>query len=170
MIYAATVVSPGVLNPLAYIVLPAYTRTDGLDAIQIEALPISGLYPLPGDVVFCAEGINDFFQTPQALINDNGGAFPLIFGTLASPLLLKTDMQLLGKMTLGLGLFKMVIGDNAAAWAKGVDASLAALYTWAATGLPPGGGGTGGIVPFPGTPAPVPWVDATNLSQNHTLD
>ena len=168
MIYAATVISPGVLNPLAYLVQPSYTRIDGLDALPIEAFPINGLFPLTGDVVFCAEGINDFSQSMQAIINDNGGAFPLIFGSLASPLVFKTDMQLLGKMTLGLGLYKMALGDPLATWAKGIDAALTALYAWAATGVAPGP--AGGIVPFPETPPLVAWNDTTNLSQNHTLD
>ena len=170
MIYAAVVISPGIKNPKAFLVTPQYTRIDGVAALNIEALPVSGLSCLPGDVVFCAEGINDFAQASQIIFNDNGGAYPLIFGTLASPLLLKTDFKLLGKMTLGLGTAKMVLGDSLATWAQAMDAAMTALYAWAATGIPPNPSGLfGGISPFPRTPALTPW-SAANLSQNHKLD
>ena len=77
MIYAATVLSPGV-TPNTFMVAPQYSRVDGTDALPIEALPVSGLVPTIGDTVFCAEGLNDFLQSKQMIFNDNGGAFPLI--------------------------------------------------------------------------------------------
>jgi hypothetical protein len=167
MIYAAEVISAGILNPDAFVVQPKYTRIDGVDALTIEALPINGLYPTVGDIVFCAEGINDFDQETQLIINDNGGAYPLIFATLASPIVYKIDMTLLGKMILGEGTEPMVLGDSLKAWCQGIDNALSALYQWAATGVAPGP--TGGISPFPGTPALVAWSD-DNLSENHKLD
>jgi len=167
MIYAAIIVSAGIINPDAFVVKPQYTRIDGTDALNIEALPLSGLFPTVGDIVFCAEGINDFEQSMQLLINKNGGAFPLIFASLASPIIFKVDMTLLGKMKLGEGTKKMVLGDDLQTWAQAKDAEIAALYTWAKTGVAPGP--TGGIVPFPGTPAETNWNTAT-LSQNHKLD
>jgi hypothetical protein len=167
MIYAATIVSAGVINPDAFVVKPQYTRIDGTDALNIEALPLSGLFPTVGDVVFCAEGINDFEQSMQQIINQNGGAFPLIFASLASPIIFKVDMQLIGKMKLGQGTKKAVLGDDLQTWAQAKDAEIAALYAWAATGVAPGP--TGGIAPFPGTPTETNWNTAT-LSANHTLD
>src|SRR4030042_491015 len=44
---------------------------------------------------------------------------------------------------------------------------ISALDAWGATGVPPGP--TGGIAPFPGTPAAPVWEAAT-LSENHKLD
>jgi hypothetical protein len=171
MIYAATIVSAGVINPDAFVVKPQYTRIDGTDALNIEALPLSGLFPTVGDIVFCAEGINDFEQSMQQIINQNGGAFPLIFASLASPIIFKVDMTLLGKMKLGEGTEPMVLGDKLATWAQKVDAALNALYNWAATGTPASGGSsdTGGIPTFTKTPALQAWADG-NLSANHLLD
>jgi hypothetical protein len=171
MIYAATIVSAGIINPDAFVVKPQYTRIDGTDALNIEALPLNGLFPTVGDIVFCAEGINDFEQSMQLLINKNGGAFPLIFASLASPIIFKVDMTLLGKMKLGGGTYKMLLGEELKAWCQAVDNALTALYQWAATGTPASGGSsdTGGIPPFPGTPALVAWSD-NNLSNNHKLD
>ena len=165
MIYAAEVISAGILNPDAFIVQPKYKRIDGVDALTIEALPINGLFPSVGDIVFCAEGINDFDQETQLIINDNGGAYPLIFATLASPIIYKIDMTLLGKMVLGEGTFKMVLGDDLQTWAQAKDAEIAALYAWAKTGT----GASGSIPAFPGTPVEKNWNTAT-LSENHKLD
>lgn len=111
MIYAATVKGEGVTTG-TYLVKPHYTRIDGSDAPNIEALPISGLVPETDDVVFCAEGINDFTQSLQMIFNDNGGAFPLIFGSLAQMLTYSVDMQIKGKVTLGEGGEKMILGDT----------------------------------------------------------
>ena len=167
MIYAAEVISAGVKNTSAFVVKPKYTRIDGTDALNIEALPLSGLLPSVGDTVFCAENINDFNQETQQIINKNGGAFPLIFASLASPIIYQIDMTLLGKMTLGEGTYSMLLGENLKAWCEAVDNALTALYNWGATGVAPGP--SGGIAPFPGTPALVPWDD-TNMSENHKLD
>ncbi|MDD5363622.1 MAG: hypothetical protein PHN88_15980 [Ignavibacteria bacterium] len=167
MIYAATIVSAGIINPDAFVVKPQYTRIDGTDALNIEALPLNGLFPTVGDIVFLAEGINDFEQSMQLIINKNGGAFPLIFASLASPIIFKVDMQVIGKVKLGQGTKKMVLGNDLQTWAQAKDAEIAALYAWAATGVAPGP--TGGIAPFPGTPAETNWNTAT-LSENHLLD
>ena len=164
MIYAATVKGEGVTAG-TYFVTPHYTRVDGSDAPDIEALPVNGLVPANGDVVFCAEGINDFAQGMQMIINDNGGACPLIIASLAQILVYSVAMQITGKVTLGQGGKKMLLGDDVQTWAQKVDAALQALYTWGATGT----GSSGSIPPFPGTPALQPW-DAAALSANHELD
>jgi hypothetical protein len=166
MIYAATVQGEGV-SPGTYLVKPQYTRIDGTDAPNIEALPVSGLVPAVGDEVFCAEGLNDFSQSVQMLFNDNGGAYPLIIASLAQILVYSVAMQITGKVTLGQGGKKMLLGDDVQTWAQKVDAALQALYTWGAGGVAPGP--TGGIIPFPGTPALQPW-SADALSKNHELD
>lgn len=171
MIYAATIVSAGIINPDAFVVKPQYTRIDGTDALNIEALPLSGLFPTVGDIVFCAESINDFEQSMQQIINQNGGAFPLIFASLASPIIYKIDMQIIGKVKLGQGTEPMVLGNKLATWCQKVDAALNALYNWAALGTPASGGSsdTGGIPTFTKTPALQAWA-SSNLSENHTLD
>ncbi|MBN2401985.1 MAG: hypothetical protein JXN64_06275 [Spirochaetes bacterium] len=156
MIYAAEIISTGIINPDAFIVQPKYTRIDGVDALTIEALPINGLYPGVGDIVFCAEGINDFNQEIELLINDNGGAFPLIFATLVSPIVYKIDMQLLGKMTLGEGSSKMVLGEALAAWAQSVDTALSIIQGAAGSDYVP-------------TITASEWQDNI-LSENHKLD
>lgn len=158
MIFAAKVTGQGTTAG-AFRVSPLYTRIDGLPAPDIEALPVNGLVPAIGDVVYCAEGINDFAQSMQLLINDNGGAYPLIFASLASSLVYAPDIQFKGKVKLGAGSKKMALGDELAAWAQKVDAALTALYAWGATVAPP----------FPATPPLQPW-QPTNLSQNHKLD
>jgi hypothetical protein len=166
MIYAAIVRGQGVTVG-TYSVAPQYTRVDGTDAPDIEALPINGLIPAAGDVVFCAEGINDFSQSMQMIFNDNGGAFPIIIASLAQILVYSISMQITGKVTLGQGGKKMLLGETVQTWAQKVDAALTALYAWGATGVAPGP--TGGISPFPGTPALQPWSTAA-LSVNHELD
>jgi len=158
MIYAATVQSTGVTAG-TYFVLPHYTRIDGTDAAQIEALPLNGLIPANGDVVFCAESINDFAQSKQMIFNDNGGAFPIIVASLAQILVFSIAMQITGNVTLGQGGKKMLLGDDVQSWAQKVDAALTALYAWGATVTPP----------FPGTPALQPWSTAA-LSTHHQLD
>lgn len=174
MIFAATVKGKGVTEG-TYKVSPLYTRIDGTDALDIEALPMFNLEPADGDIVYCAEGINDFAQSMQLLINDNGGAFPLIFASISKELVFDcTTMQFKGKITLGEGGKKMLLGEPTQTWAQAIDAAVQALYTWAATGappvvIPPGGGTSGGIAPFPGTPPLQTW-QTTNLSENHQLD
>jgi hypothetical protein len=165
MIFAATVKNEGVTTG-TYFVTPHYSRIDGTDAADIEALPINGLKPANGDVVFCAEGINDFSQSMQMIFNDNGGAYPIIFASLAQLLIFSVAMQITGKVTLGEGGKKMLLGETVQTWAQGVDAALAALYAWGATGVVPP---TGGIAPFPGTPALQAWATDA-LSENHELD
>lgn len=165
MIYAATVKSKGTTAG-TYLVTPHYTRVDGTNAADIESLPINGLTPANGDIVFCAEGINDFSQSMQMIFNDNGGAFPIMFASLAQLLVFSVAMHITGNVTLGEGGKKMLLGETVQTWAQGVDAALNALYAWGATGsLPP----SGGIAPFPGTPALQAW-DTDALSKNHELD
>ena len=163
MIYAATVKSEGTTAG-TYLVTPHYTRVDGTNAADIESLPINGLTPANGDIVFCAEGINDFSQSMQMIFNDNGGAFPIRFASLAQQLVFSVAMHITGNVTLGEGGKKMLLGETVQTWAQGVDAALQALYAWGATGA-----GSGGIAPFPGVPALQAWnTDA--LSKNHELD
>lgn len=168
MIYAATVVSQGTTEG-TWSVTPLYTRIDGVEAPNIDALPINGLVPVAGDVVYCAEGINDLAQSMQLLINDNGGAYPIIFASIAPSLVYElTALQFKANVKLGEGEKKMVLGDDLATWAQKVDAALSALYAWAETGVAPGP--AGGIAPFSGSPALQPWDSSTTLSQKHKLD
>lgn len=111
MIYAATVKGEGATAG-TYLVKPHYTRVDGTDAPDIEALPVDGLVPETDDVVFCIEGVNDFSQAIQMIFNDNGGAFPLIIASLAQALVYAIDLQIQGKVKLGDGGKKMVLGDT----------------------------------------------------------
>jgi hypothetical protein len=167
MIYAAKVQGRGQTNG-TWKVTPQYTRVDGTDAPDIEALPMFGLEPETGDVVFCAEGINDFSQSMQMIFNDNGGAFPLIIASLEQVLVFSlSTLQIKGKVKLGDGGKKMLLGDTVQTWAQSVDAALQALYAWGATGVAPGV--TGGINPFSQSPALQSWpTDA--LSIKHELD
>ena len=167
MIYAAKVQGRGQTEG-TYKVTPQYTRVDGTDAPDIEALPVFGLEPEPGDMVFCAEGINDFSQSMQMIFNDNGGAFPLIIASLEQVLVFSfMTLQLKGNVKLGEGGKKMLLGDTVQTWAQSVDAALQALYAWGATGVAPGP--TGGINPFSQSPALQSWpTDA--LSVKHELD
>lgn len=167
MIYAAKVQGRGQTNG-TWTVTPQYTRVDGTDAPDIEALPINGLEPEIGDTVICAEGINDFSQSMQMIFNDNGGAFPLIIASLEQALVFSiVSLQLKGKIKLGQGGKKMLLGETVQTWAQAVDSALQALYMWGATGVAPGP--TGGINPFSQSPALQSWpTDA--LSVNHELD
>mgnify|MGYP001171417805 FL=1 len=166
MIYAAKVQGKGQTKG-TWKVAPQYTRVDGTDAPEIEAFSLNGLEPETGDTVFCAEGINDFSQSMQMIFNDNGGAFPLIFASLAQTLVYSMAMHLTGKIQLGQGGKKMLLGETVQTWAQSVDAALQALYAWGASGVEPGP--TGGINPFSQTPALQSWpTDA--LSVNHELD
>jgi hypothetical protein len=158
MIFAAKIKGQGTTAG-AFIVTPLYIRIDGVDAPDIEAFPVNGLVPAVGDVVYCAEGINDFAQSMQLLINENGGAYPIIFASLAASLVYSPDTQFTGKVKLGQGGKKMVLGDDIQTWAQAVDAALTALYAWGASMSPA----------FPGTPPLQPW-QTTILSQNHELD
>lgn len=167
MIYAATVKGEG-RTAGTYSVTPQYTRVDGTGAPEIDALALNGLEPQTGDTVFCAEGINDFSQSMQMIFNDNGGAFPLIIASLEQMLIFSlVSLQIKGKVKLGQGGKKMLLGETVQTWAQSVDAALQALYAWAATGVAPGL--TGGISAFSQSPALQSWqTDA--LSVNHELD
>jgi hypothetical protein len=154
MIFAATIKGQGTTAG-TFLVTPLYTRIDGIDAPDIEALPVNGLVPANGDVVYCAEGINDFAPSIQLLINENGGAFPLIFASLAVSLVYTPDIQFKGKITLGEGGKKMVLGDDLAIWAQSVDSALTTLAAAVGKVLP-------AIVAST-------W-QTTNLSENHKLD
>lgn len=166
MIYAAIVKGAGETAG-TWSVAPQYSRIDGTDAPVIDAFAVNGLEPETGDTVICAEGINDFSQSMQMIFNDNGGAFPLIIASLAQMLVFSIAMQITGKVTLGQGGKKMLLGNTVQTWAQSVDAALQALYAWGATGVAPGP--TGGINPFSQTPALQSWpTDA--LSLNHELD
>ena len=166
MIYAAKVQGKGQTEG-TWKVAPQYTRVDGTDAPEIEAFSLNGLEPQTGDTVFCAEGINDFSQSMQMIFNDNGGAFPLIFASLAQTLVYSMAMHLTGKIQLSQGGKKMLLGETVQTWAQSVDAALQALYAWGASGVEPGP--TGGINPFSQSPALQSWpTDA--LSVNHELD
>ena len=166
MIYSATIKQAGTETG-TWLVTPLYTRVDGLVAPDILALAANGLEPVAGDIVLCAEGINPFDHSSVRSFDNNGGANPLIIATFAELFTTLCNMVVKGKMTLGLGTYKMVLGDPLATWAQAKDAEIAALYAWAATGVAPGP--TGGIAPFPGTPTETNW-SSDNLSENHKLD
>jgi len=167
MIYAATVKSVGV-TPGSFFVIPKYTRVDGTDAPDIEALPVNGLVPTIGDTVICAEGLNDLLQSSQMIFNDNGGAFPLIIASLAQILVFSVALtQIKGLVTLGEGGSHMLLGETVQTWAQSVDAAITALYAWGATGVAPGP--TGGINPFPQVPLAPVWPPLA-LSLKHQLD
>ena len=176
MIYSATVVQQG-LFPDTWIVTPLYTHVDGQPANDIQALAGNGIVPQVGDMVLCAESINDKDHNSARRFDDNKGANPVIIAvfsqlitteddlTIQGNLIVQKNADIQGKATLGQGSKKMVLGDDLQTWAQNVDAAIQALYTWGATGT----GASGSIPPFPGSPAYNPWNTAT-LSQNHTLD
>ena len=166
MIYSATIKQAGT-DTGTWLVTPLYTRDDGQPAPDILALASNGLEPVAGDIVLCAESINPFDHSSVRSFDNNGGACPVIIATFAQLITTLCDVIIKGKATLGAGTYKMVLGDLLATWAQAKDAEIAALYAWAATGVAPGP--TGGINPFPGTPAPVNW-NSSNLSANHKLD
>lgn len=166
MIYSATIKQAGETTG-EWIVTPLYTRVDGQPAPDITALAANGLEPIAGDIVLCAESINPFDHSSVRSFDNNGGANPIIIATFAQLITTLCDVIIKGKVTLGAGTYKMVLGDPLATWAQAKDAEIAALYAWAATGVAPGP--TGGINPFPGAPAETMWA-SSNLSANHKLD
>ena len=166
MIYSATIIKAGD-DAGTWIVSPAYTRNDGQPAPDILALSADKIVPAVNDIVLCAEGINPFDHSSVRSFDNNGGSNPIIIATYAQILETLCDMIIRGKVTLGQGSKKMVLGDDLQTWAQAKDSEIAALYAWAATGVAPGP--TGGINPFPGTPAETNWNTA-NLSSKHTLD
>lgn len=166
MIYSAKVVKAGDLTG-QWIVSPQYTRVDGKPAPDQTALSGNGIKPVSGDIVLCADSQNSFDHSTFRIFDDNAGAFPIIIAVFSQLLTMDLDVTITGKVTLGTGSQKMVLGDDLQTWAQAKDAEIAALYAWAATGVAPGP--SGGIVPFPGTPAETNW-DTNTLSQNHTVD
>lgn len=166
MIYSATVIRTG-LETGTWVVSPAYTRNDGQPAPDILALSADKIVPAVNDIVLCAESINPFDHSSVRSFDDNGGSNPIIIATFSELFTTLCNMIVKGKMTLGTGTMKMVLGDPLQTWAQAKDAEIQALYAWAATGVAPGP--TGGISPFPGTPPIISW-DAGTLSANHKLD
>jgi hypothetical protein len=166
MIYSAIVKEAGT-DAGTWLVTPQYTTDDGQTALDIVALAADGIEPVAGDVVLCAESINDIVHNKARVFDDNGGANPVIIAIFSALFTTLCDMTIKGKATLGAGTEKMVLGDSTATWAQKVDAAIQALYTWGAGGVAPGP--AGGISPFPGTPAAPVWA-AANLSANHKLD
>jgi hypothetical protein len=166
VIYSGKIVKAGLLTG-QWVVTPQYTRVDGTIAPDITALSANGIELSKDDIVLCVESINSFDHGTSRIFDDNAGACPIIIATFEQLLTLALDLIVKGKVTLGTGSKKMVLGDPLQTWAQAKDAEIAALYTWAKTGVAPGP--TGGIAPFPGTPAETNWNTAT-LSENHHLD
>jgi len=172
MIYAAKVKSEGQTQG-TFIVTPQYTRVDGTDAPDIEALPVFGLEPEIGDVVFCAEGINDFSQAMQMIFNDNGGAYPLIIASLEQVLVFSlSTLQIKGKVKLGDGTDKMILGDTLKTEIQKIIDQLTQLRqdfsTWSVT---PNDGGLALKTAVSAGFATKPDADLSNvLSDSHTLD
>lgn len=166
MIYSATIKQAGE-DTATWVVSPLYTRADGKSAPDITALAANGIEPVAGDIVLCTESINPFDHSSVRSFDDNGGACPVIIATFAQLLTTLCDVVIKGKVTLGAGTYKMVLGDSLATWAQAKDAEIAALYAWGATGVAPGP--AGGINPFPGVPPETNWA-SSNLSANHKLD
>jgi hypothetical protein len=166
MIYSAIVQQAGASDN-QWIITPQYTRVDGTAAPNQTALSANNIKPVAGDIVLCAESQNSFDHSTFRIFDDNAGACPIIIGVFSQLYTLDLDMTITGKVTLGTGSKKMVLGDPLQTWAQAKDAEIAALYAWAKTGVAPGP--TGGIAPFLGTPAETNWSTST-LSENHKLD
>lgn len=154
MIYSATIKQAGE-NTGTWIVTPLYTRVDGLPAPDIIALAANGIEPVAGDIVLCAESINPFDHSYVRSFDDNGGSCPIIIATFAELFTTLLDVIIKGKVTLGAGTYKMVLGDQLATWAQSVDTALSTLSAAAGNVLP--------------AITPSLW-QATNLSENHKLD
>lgn len=161
--FSAEVMEAGEIDG-TWLVQPRIVEVTAAAQIPLVALAATTLKPEVGDVVFCIETMNDYDHTPQQRINDPGGATLIIVGVFSEV------VNFAGEVILGEGTYKMVLGEPLGVWAAKVDAAINALYAWGATGLPPGGAGTGGIAPFPGTPPAPAWVAADNLSQRNKLD
>jgi hypothetical protein len=154
MIYSAKVIKAGDVQG-TWIVSPAYTRNDGQPAPDILALSAYKIVPAVNDIVLCAESINPFDHSSVRSFDDNGGSNPIIIATYAQILETLCDMIIRGKVTLGQGSEKMVLGNSLETWAKSVDTALSTLSA-----------AVGNVLP---AITPSLWVN-TNLSQNHTLD
>lgn len=172
MNYAAEVIKAGE-NPGEWVVAPLVIEPDGTDALQRTAFAADSIKPAVGGFVFCIESHTDYEFNAQQRVNNPTGAYVIIAGVFSdiltrdATLKILKDLYVAGKATLGTGADKMVLGQPLAEWAQKVDAAITALYAWGATGVAPGP--TGGIMPFPGTPAAPVW-SPSNLSQNHKLD
>lgn len=164
MIYSAKVKEKG-LTAGTWTVTPHYTTDDGQTALDIIALAADGIEPIVGDVVLCAESINDFDHEKARDFDNNGGANPVIIAVFSQLFTTLCDMTIKGKVTLGTGSKKMVLGEELATWAAAKDAEIAALYAWGKTGT----GSAGSIPAFPGVPAETSW-SSSNLSSKHKLD
>lgn len=172
MIYAAIVRGEG-QTAGTWMVAPQYTRIDGTDAPEIEALALNGLEPETGDVVFCAEGINDFSQSMQMIFNDNGGAFPLIIASLEQVLVFSlTSMQIKGKVKLGDGGEKMVLGDTIKSQLQKIIDQITQLRTdFSSWVVVPNDGGGALKTQIAAGFATKPDADLSEiLSDNHELD
>ena len=166
MIYTAIAQSEDLIHAGQWVITPQYTRADGTVAPDQNAIVANGIQPTGGDLVLCIDSRNEFDQSTFQIFNDNAGACPVIIATYATLLNLALSV-IIKQLQCGAGGHKMVLGDALATYCQNIDAAIQALYTWGATGVPPGP--TGGIAPFPGTPTYTPWNSAT-LSPNHTLD
>jgi len=143
MIYSATVKQQGTGSG-EWVVSPAYSRVDGQPAPDITALSANGIVPEVGDIVLCCEGINPFDHSSVRSFDNNHGANPLIIATFEELLttlcnmIIKGDMSVEGKTTLGLGTFKMVLGESLATWAQSVDLALSTIIGAAGNPIPAG--------------------------------
>ena len=154
MIYSATIKQAGETAG-TWLVTPLYTRVDGLAAPDILALAANGIEPVAGDIVLWAEGINPFDHSSGRSFDNNGGANPLIIATFAQLITTLFDVVIKGKVTLGAGTYKMVLGDPLATWAQSVDTALSTLSA-----------AVGKVL---AAITPSLW-QSTNLSENHKLD
>lgn len=170
MNYAAEILEAGE-NEGEWLVAPFIIESDGENAVPRVAMSADAIKPEIGDMVFCIESFTDYEFNFQQRVNNPTGANVIIVGVFAdiltrdATLKILKDFYVTGKAALGVASQKMVLGDSLATWAQKVDAALASLYAWGATGT----GAGGSIPPFPGTPAAPVWSPA-NLSQNHKLD
>jgi hypothetical protein len=154
MIYSATIKQAGETAG-TWIVTPLYSRVDGLPAPDILALAANGIEPIAGDIVLCAESINPFDHSSVRSFDNNGGSCPIIIATFAELFTTLCDIIMKGKVTLGAGTYKMVLGDPLATWAQSVDTALSTLSA-----------AVGNVLP---AITPSLW-QSTNLSENHKLD
>jgi hypothetical protein len=171
MIYSAEVKSQG-LEQGTWKVAPAYIRVDGKPAPEIDALSANGIKPEVGDIVLCVESINGFEHNPVRSFDDNKGACPVIIATFADLLTMILDLTVTGKMTLGEGSKKMVLGDTIKTEVQKMIDQLKQLRqdfsTWTPT--PQDGGAALKVVISSGF-ALKPDADLTDiLSENHKLD
>lgn len=171
MIYSAEVKSQG-LEAGTWEIAPAYIRIDGKPAPEITALAANGIKPEIGDIVLCVESINGFEHNSVRHIDNNKGASPIIIATFAELLTIILDMTVTGKMKLGEGSKKMVLGDTIKTEVQKMIDQIKQLRqdfsTW--TPVPQDGGAALKAVISAGF-ALKPDADLADiLSENHTLD